>query len=132
MKGLNRTRLTLLASPFLVLVGMASATESPAAPEWLVGTWTKTVDEDQGPPDSITFRNDGTFATYDDRCRAHTNSYFVKNGLVFLVIPLEKGPIALVLDPGDDHATMRFTSPRTRNSAVYVPSRGPHCSLQGS
>ncbi|MFC3814933.1 hypothetical protein [Lysobacter sp. GCM10012299] len=132
MKGLNRTRLTLLASPLLVLVGMASATESPLAPQWLVGTWTKTVDEDQGPPDSITFRSDGTFATYDDRCRAHTNTYFVKNGLVFLLIPLEKGPIALVLDAGDDHATMRFTSPRTRNNAVYVPSEGPHCRLQES
>jgi hypothetical protein len=127
MNGLKRTCLTLLASPFLLLVGVASATESPVVPQWLVGTWTKTIDEDQGPPDSITFRKDGTFATYDDRCRAHTNTYFVKNGLVFLVIPLEKGPVALVFDPDDGNATMKFTSPRTRNNSVYVPSGVPHC-----
>lgn len=131
MKRIKRTCLTLLAFPILVLVGIVSATERDVAPQWLVGTWTKTIDEDQGPPDAITFRKDGTFATYDDRCRARTNTYFVKNGLVFLLIPLEKGPVALVLDPDDGNATMKFTSPRTQNYAVYVPTNVPHCREQG-
>lgn len=93
----------------------------------MLGTWIKTYDEDRDPADSITFRPDGTFATYDDACEEHTNAYFVRNDLVFLVIPLNKGPVALVFRPTEDKSIMTFTSPRTRNNALYVRADKPHC-----
>lgn len=127
MSTIKRTERFLLVSSLLMVLGTACAGARAAAPAWPIGTWEKTIDEDNGPPDSITFRVDGTFATYDDQCREHTNAYFINNGMVFLLIPLAKGPVALVLKPDDDHSSMTFTSPRTQNNAVYVPAGGPHC-----
>jgi hypothetical protein len=130
MTKVNRAFRLLLVSSMLAVLGAACAADKAVAPEWLLGTWAKTIDEDNGPPDSITFRADGTFATYDDQCKEHTNAYFINNGMVFLVIPLAKGPVALVLQPDSDHSSMKFTSPRTQNNAVYAPSDAPHCRQQ--
>lgn len=127
---MTRALRAALLSCVLGFVCTACAAEKQAAPEWLLRTWTKTLDEDNGPADSITFRADGTFVTYDEQCSEHANRYFVDGGLVFLVIPMEKGPVALVLKPERDHSSMTFTSPRTRNNAVYAASDSPHCNRQ--
>jgi hypothetical protein len=118
---------------FLVLLAVTSfacTAGAPGSTDWPLGTWIKTTDEDNGPADSITFRDDGTFATYDDQCREHRNAYFIQTGMIFLVIPKEKGPVALVLVPTTDKMSMSFTSPRTQNNAVYIRSRVPHCQLE--
>ena len=127
MTTFNRAIQIFLMSSALALPSTACTADNAGAPEWLLGTWDKTIDEDGGPPDSITFKSNGIFVTYDGQCNEHTNSYFVEKGMVFLLIPLNKGPVALVLQPNADHSTMTFTSPRTRNNAVYEPSDGPYC-----
>ncbi len=127
MTKISRTLQIVLVMCVLVLPGTAYSADNDAAPKWLIGTWDKTLDEDGGPPDSITFKSNGIFVTYDSQCNEHTNSYFVERGMVFLIIPLAKGPVALVLTPSSDRSSMTFTSPRTRNNAVYEPSDGPYC-----
>jgi hypothetical protein len=117
----------VLLAPLLVLAGTSWSSDKKDHFGWLFGTWTMTVDEDHGPADSMTFRADGTFASYDDQCREHANSYFVRKGMVFLVIPQAKGPVALVLVPDASKSTLTFTSPRTQNNAVYERSGSPHC-----
>src|SRR5690606_14084327 len=127
MTQFRRILQILLVTSALALSSAACSAQGKGAPEWLLGTWDKTSDEDGGPPDSITFKNSGIFVTYDSQCNEHTNSYFVEKGMVFLVIPLAQGPVALVLNPSTDHSSMTFTSPRTQNNAVYEPSDGPYC-----
>lgn len=105
----------------------ACSAEAPVDTAWVVGTWTKTYDEDRDPADSITFRADGKFAAYDQACKAHTNAYFVRDDLVNLLIPLENGPVALVFRPTGDKSILPFNSPRTRNVAFYVRAEKPHC-----
>lgn len=111
----------------IALSATACSADAPADADWQVGTWTKTYDEDNDPADSITFRDDGTFATYDADCKAHTNSYFVRDDLIFLVIPMTKGPVALVFKPTEDKSILSFTSPRTRNVALFTRAEKPHC-----
>lgn len=127
----NRTLQVVLLSAALAFSGSACSTDRAGESDWPVGTWVKTIDEDNGPPDSVTFRSDGTFATYDKQCRVHTNAYFVEKGMIFLIIPLKKGPVALIFRPNADKSSMSFTSPRTQNNAVYVPSGAPHCRPEG-
>ena len=131
MYKLTRVVQIISLSTGLALSGSACSADTAGDADWPLGTWIKTIDEDNGPPDSITFRADGTFATYDNQCKEHTNAYFIEKGMVFLVIPLAKGPVALVLQPTGDKTSMSFTSPRTQNNAVYVPSRAPHCRPEG-
>ncbi|MCR6663804.1 MAG: hypothetical protein NVV60_11850 [Luteimonas sp.] len=109
MRKLSRTVQIISLSTTLAFSGSACSTDTAGDANWPLGTWVKTVDEDNGPPDSITFRADGTFATYDNQCKEHTNTYFVEKDMVFLVIPLAKGPIALVLQPTADKKSMSFT-----------------------
>ncbi len=127
MTKLFRIGQTLFLPVVLALSSTACSTNTKDDSKWLLGTWEKTADEDNGPPDSITFRVDGTFVTYDKQCKEHANDYFVEKDMVFLVIPLAKGPVALVLQPASDRSSMSFTSPRTQNRATYVPSKTPHC-----
>lgn len=127
MIKLSRILQVSLLTPAIAFSAGVCLADSTDSTEWLVGTWTKTIDEDSGPPDSIIFRADGTFATYDGKCKERINSYFLENGMIFLVIPLAKGPTALVLQPSADRSDMTFTSPRTQNNAVYTRSDVPHC-----
>lgn len=127
MTKISRALQILLITCVLALPGISCSAHNGGAPRWLLGTWDKTLDEDGGPPDSITFKSNGMFVTYDSQCNEHTNSYFVEKGMVFLIIPLAKGPVALVLTPSADRSSMTFTSPRTQNNAVYEPSDGPYC-----
>ena len=94
---------------------------------WLVGTWQKTQDEDGTSPDTLRFRNDGTWVAYGPDCEECIYKYFVHGGDVFLFIPIEKGPVALVYRPNSSHSALTFTSPRTRNNAVYEKVANPIC-----
>ena len=122
-----RSLTLLIAAAALCIAGVACSAPKADSNEWLLGTWQKTADEDAGPPDSMTFREDGRFVTYGASCEEHSNSYFVHDGNVFLFIPMKKGPVALVLQPSNDKESLTFTSPRTLNNAVYEPREKPHC-----
>src|SRR3546814_14831033 len=87
MTKITRVLQILLVASAIALPSTACSTDDGDAPNWLLGTWDKTSDEDGGPPDSITFKSSGIFVTYDSPCNEHTNSYFVGTGMVFLVIP---------------------------------------------
>jgi hypothetical protein len=117
----------VLLAPLLALAGAAHSSQNSESAGWLVGTWKMISDEDHGTLESIVFRADGRFATYDEQCKEHTNSYFVRNGMVFLVVPQAKGPVALILVPDAKRSSMTFTSPRTLNNAVYKRSEEPRC-----
>ena len=107
-----------------LLLAAAGSDRSIAAPpntaDWLVGTWQKTLDEDNAPPDKMLFRADGTFVSYGKHCEERVNPYFIHDGNVFLVVGIpDKGPVALVFRPSQDRQSLTFTSPRTLNNARY-------------
>src|SRR3546814_18216981 len=126
MTKITRGLQILLVASTIALPSTACSTDDGDAPNWLLGTLDKTSDEDGGPPDSITFKSSGIFVTYDSQCNEHTNSYFVGKGMVFLVIPLAKGPVALVLNPSSDRLSMTFTSPRTQKMPFMKLQDGPY------
>lgn len=127
---MRRTSVTAL---LLALAGSGYSTAAPPTTmDWLVGTWEKTHDEDNSPPDILLFRSDGTFVSYAPRCEERVNSYFMHDGKVFMVIGIpDKGPVALVFQPSQNHQSLTFTSPRTLNNAVYEKRPSATCKPQG-
>jgi hypothetical protein len=118
---LKRVMLTLV-----IYFGVPIAGAAEASP-WLVGTWQKTMDEDESPADVMKFNEDGTWIAYGPECQEKLYEYFIHNGDVFLVIPIEKGPVSLVFRPSSDKSKLKFTSPRTMNSAIYEKVENPLC-----
>jgi hypothetical protein len=113
----------VLATAFLGQTSCASE-----GPDWLVGVWQKTHDEDQSPADTIRFRPDGNFINYGPNCQEKLNPYFVHGGNVYLSIEIPgKGPVALVFKPSVDKKALTFTSPKTLNNAVYEQAPNPPC-----
>jgi hypothetical protein len=114
-----------VVGPALASVG---AKESPT---WLLGIWQKTQDEDNSPNDVMKFNADGAWIGYGPKCEEKLFEYFVRNGDVFLIIPLEKGPISLLFRSSTDRKRLTFTSPRTRNNAIYEMVKKPVCGGDG-
>jgi len=110
----------------LSLPGIALC-QSHANHAWLMGTWQKTLDEDNSPTDTLTFRGDGTWIGYGPRCEETVYQYFVHSGDVFLILPQPKGPVALIFRPNPSNSKLTFTSPRTRNNAIYEKVANPVC-----
>jgi len=101
--------------------------EVASSTSWLVGTWQKTLDEDGSPADALTFKPDGTWIAYGPQCQQAIYHYFLHEGDVFLVLPQSKGPVALVFHPNTGKTTLTFTSPRTKNNAIYEKVAHPIC-----
>ena len=119
----------------LLLAGVGSGCSKSAPPitaDWLVGTWQKTLDEDNSPPDKVLFRADGTFVSYGKNCEERVNPHFIHDGNVFLMVGIpDKGPVALVFQPSQDRQWLTFTSPRTRNNARYEKRPSAACKPEG-
>ena len=115
----------------LVLLAATPALAAPAStlePSWLYGTWTAISDEDGTPADVMAFYPGGVHKNFGVGCNVNaTMKYHVHDGDVYVTGELPKGPIALVFRPSADKKTMRYTSPRTRNNAIYAPLPTNQC-----
>jgi hypothetical protein len=79
-----------------------------------------TEDEDGTPSDTIEFRADGSYVNYGYGCRLASAKYHVGAEDIYVTHEIPgKGPIALVFRPTKDRTKLTYTSPRTRNNAVY-------------
>ena len=118
------TRRIFLAVIMLAMLAGSSmsAAEKSGNTQWMVGFWHQVSDEDPGDyRDAFELRADGTYRAFDNQCNFMGSlRYHTFDGDVYVtsVIP-GKGPIAVVFRPTKDRARLTFTSPRTRNNAVY-------------
>lgn len=108
--------------------GAASVKGNPD--DWVLGTWHKTQDEDNQPVDIIEFRANGTLVSWGTStgCMQIPTTYHFHGGYIYATGMVEKGVIAAVLRPSDDRTRLIFTSPRTRNNAVYERLAANPCS----
>jgi hypothetical protein len=122
-------RLLLACLPlFLSSPSHAYAAAPPADDvSWLSGSWEKTADEDKAPADVVEFLANGSFVTFGPNCQATFNSYFVRDGFVYVTVIGTNGPIALMFVPSVDHKKLTFTSPRTFHLATYEKTAAPAC-----
>lgn len=108
----------VLVLALLLAADFASAL--PPGDSWFVGFWNMTADEDGTPSDTMEFRADGSYVNYGYQCRQATAKYHVIAGDIYVTHEVPgKGPIALVFRPSRDRTKLTYTSPRTRNNAVY-------------
>jgi hypothetical protein len=114
---------TLIASS-LFAIGCARAERAAAVPSWAVGYWAQVQDEDGMPGDeTLEIRADGTVVVHGPACHAlPPGTLHLNNGNLYATWLAPKGPISLVYVPSVDHKSLRFTSPRTGNNAVYAPA----------
>lgn len=111
---------------FLLLAALLTPTSSYAAASpkladsWLYGAWTVEHDEDGTPPDVMAFIP-GKYVGYGVNCAYRMESpMHVYTGDVYVTFEVPgKGPIALIFHPTESGSKLTFTSPRTRNNAVY-------------
>ena len=92
-----------------------------AQPSELTGVWTAVSDEDGTPADVFELRGNGTYVNYGIGCNIQEEMpYHVFHGDLYVTSEIpDKGPIAIVFRPSRDGKQLTFTSPRTRNNAVY-------------
>jgi len=104
----------LLACPFSIY-------SAENKPDWMVATWTAVSDEDGTPADVMEFRKDGKYVNYGFNCAlAAEMPFHVYAGDIYVTSEVpNKGPISIVFRPSKDKENLTYTSPRTRNNAVY-------------
>lgn len=87
----------------------------------MAGVWTATSDEDGTPADVMEFRADGTYINYGINCAVSGKSPFhVYAGDIYVTSEIPgKGPVSVVFRPSADKTKLTYTSPRTRNNAIY-------------
>lgn len=112
--------------------GASDSASSSASPTWLIGQWILAEDEDGGPPgmDLDEFFEDGRYLIYGPNCREpKPMAWHIYRGDVYVTGEVPgKGPIAMIFRPNADHSELTFTSPRTRNNAVYRRAPANACS----
>lgn len=114
---------------------VSSACANDLAPNWIVGYWIQTADEDGQPFDeTLEFRRDGTFVSYSKSCdQIVVAKFHIHNGDVYVTAPTKKGKVSLLLMPSPDHKRLVLTSVRTANNAVYEsPTKTTGCVPAGS
>lgn len=104
-----------------------AATPKEDDASWLSGSWTKTADEDNGPADVVEFLANGSFVTFGPKCQATFNSFFIRDGFIYVTVVGTNGPIALMFVPSVDRKKLTFTSPRTFHLATYEKTTTPSC-----
>jgi len=104
-----------------------AATPKEDDASWLSGSWTKTADEDKGPADVVEFLANGSFVTFGPNCQATFNSFFIRDGFIYVTVVGTNGPIALMFVPSVDRKKLTFTSPRTFHLATYEKTTTPSC-----
>jgi hypothetical protein len=119
-----------------VLPGCAADTLNPV-PSWAIGFWHGILDEDSpsGPFDYMEFRSDGTVKQYG-YCRGgeptggEVSQFHLSGGDIYLTAEIAgKGPVALVFRPNSAKTRLTYTSPRTRNNAVYEHRAANPCKV---
>lgn len=100
---------------------------------WVTGAWTATSDEDGTPADFMEFRADGTYVNYGFDCSVASEMPFHGHaGDIYVTSEvLGKGPISIVFRPSQDKSKLTYTSPRTRNNAVYERLSAIPCKREG-
>ena len=112
----------LVLSMLFLMAGCGPRSGAQQNIDWLYGTWEKTSGEDGLPSDKITFEDNGGWISYGPNGQETTLPYHLESGNIYLTIlpeTPEKGPVAMVLKPSQDGATLMLTSPRTGNNAIY-------------
>ena len=114
---------------FSIAVGLAifassqssTASQSKHSPS-LVGYWTAISDEDGTPADFFEITKNGKYVNYGFDCTVRNEARtHVWEGNLYVTHQIPgKGPIAIIFHPNADGSKMTFTSPRTRNNAVYA------------
>lgn len=101
---------------------------------WFIGRWLLAEDEDGSRPgvDLTEFRADGHYVIYGPDCTTSLiATYHVYKGDIFVSVDVpNKGPLALVFRPSADRERLTYTSPRTRNNAVYRRAPASICGDQ--
>jgi hypothetical protein len=119
----------------IALVGVLAASTAACAeePASLVGVWTATSDEDGTPADVFDIKPDGTYVNYGIGCRVNAEMpYHLFRGDLYVTSEIPgKGPVAIVFRPNADGSKLTYTSPRTRNNAVYEKLPSNPCSPKG-
>jgi hypothetical protein len=99
-----------------------------SAPYWFVGQWEMASDEDNSAPyDLMEFRPNNVWVDYGPGCKEFLAEYHVYGRDIYVtsLVP-DKGPIAMVFRPSEDHRVLTYTSPRTRHNAMFKrPSQSP-------
>ena len=114
-------RTFLFIAMFGYMPSTAAIGADAPAPAWLLGFWRKTSDEDHMQSDVMEFRAGGAYLNYGFNCvESPPLKFHVYDGEVYVRGYFrDKGPVAIMFHPSDDKKAMTFTSPRTRNNAVY-------------
>ena len=116
----------------LLILCVSAGARSEDSNFWMAGFWGATSDEDKSPLDVMEFRKDGTWANYGHKCGRYAESRFhVFEGDIYVKLEHPKGPIAIVFHPSFGKRKLTYTSPRTRNNAVYERLAGNPCKNQG-
>jgi len=121
----------LLACANATAAARGSAAAASESPVWLIGQWTLAEDEDGGPPgmDLDEFFEDGRYIIYGPNCRESVATWHMFRGDIYVTLDVRgKGPIALIFHPNAEHTALTFTSPRTRNNAIYRRATTSVCS----
>ncbi len=127
-----RTILVAVVSISALLLSCAVVGETPDDP-WMTGFWRMTADEDGGEVGGvIEFRADGTYVGYDPSCNAFPAiGFHVFNGDIYVTNMIQgKGPVSVIYHPNNDRTRLTFTSPRTKNNAIYERSASKKCTKQ--
>lgn len=115
----------LIAFRVALVISAVAVTSTAAQPQpshSLVGSWTAVSDEDGTPADYFQITEDGKYINYGFNCTVRSEApTHIWGGDLYVTheIPA-KGPISIVFRPNFDASTLTFTSPRTRNNAVYA------------
>jgi hypothetical protein len=126
---IHKTAFPLLAG--LLFLAPTACSSAASQEAWMSGTWTATSDEDGTPADIFDFTADGKYVNYGIDCAVRSEMpYHVYAGDIYISIELEKGPISIVFRPSADKTKLTFTSPRTRNNAVYERLRVNPCTAK--
>jgi hypothetical protein len=128
---IDRLQKAVIAS-LLLAVSIASHAASKDS-AWMTGVWTATSDEDGTPADVFEFRSDGKYVNYGISCAVNAVMPFhTYAGDIYVTSEIPgKGPISIVFRPSQDHRKLTYTSPRTRNNAVYERLQSNPCGKQG-
>jgi hypothetical protein len=133
---LSRTALIFVL--FIAAAFPASAVDAlNPLPSWAIGFWQGFFDEDSpsGPFDYMEFRSDGTVKQYG-YCRdgqptgGGVSKYHLSDGDIYVTAEIAgKGPVAIIFRPNSAKTKLTYTSPRTRNNAVYEHHAANPCKV---
>ena len=117
---------------FLLFLAPTCGAAKPNSETWMTGTWTATSDEDGTPADIFDFTAKGTYVNYGIGCAVRVEMPFhVYAGDIYITIELKgKGPTSIVFRPSPDKLKLTYTSPRTRNNAIYERLRVNPCTVK--